>query len=98
MQPSVIRVGCLLEEMCGDTSRIAATMFFIRAVLFSTATGRYVILHAYQPVGVMMVGNNRYYQHNHADEYQEICNVPFTSHLHFFIAAKIEVNGLITKC
>ena len=88
MRPSVIRSGSLLEEMCGNTSRIAATMLVFRAVVLSAATGSDVILHAYQPVAVVVMGNNRYHQHDHADEYQKIGNVPFTLHPFFLIVDK----------
>lgn len=83
MRPSVVRSGSLLEEMCGDASRVAAAMLIFRGVLLSATTGGDIILHAYQPVAVMVVRNNRYHQHDHADEYQKICDVPFILHSSF---------------
>ncbi len=68
MRPSVIRGGSLLEEMCGDASRVAAAMLVFGSVLLSATIGCDIILHTYQPVAVVVMGNNRYYQHDHADE------------------------------
>ena len=36
----------------------------------------------------MVVRNNRYHQHDHADEYKKECYVPFSLHPYFFIADK----------
>ena len=69
MCPSIVRAGSLLEEMSRYTSRIATAMFVIRVVLLSATIGSYIILHAYQPVVVVVMRNNRHYQHDHADEH-----------------------------
>ncbi len=88
MCPSVVRAGSLLEEVSRYTSRIATAMFVIRVVLLSATIGSYIILHAYQPVVVVVMRNNRHYQHDHADEYKKECYVPFSLHPYFFIADK----------
>ena len=88
MCPSVVRAGSLLEKVSSNTSRIATAMFAIRGVLLSATIGSYVILHTYQPIIVMVVRNNRYHQHDHADEYKKECYVPCSLHPYFFIADK----------
>lgn len=97
MQRTVVRTGCLLKEMRGDTSRIAAAMLLLGDVFLSAAIGSHIVLHAYQPVVVMVMGNDRYHQHDHADEHKEICDIPFSLHSALFVGAKIVVNGLTTK-
>lgn len=46
----------------------------------------------------MVVRNNRYHQHDHADEYKKSVMYRFLCILIFLLRTKIEVNGLITKC
>lgn len=80
MQPNVIRVGRLLEEMRRYASGIAATMVTAVAMLMVAAIGSDIILHANQSVGMVMMGNDRYHQHHDADEEQEKRNVLFLFH------------------
>ena len=59
-------------------------MLTARALMTTTPLVRYVVLHTNHTVVVVMMRNNRYCQHNHADEKQEISNVPFLFHPSIF--------------
>lgn len=78
--PSWVSVG----KMGGHTSGVAAAMFAARALMLAAPVGRQVVFHADYAVFVVMMGNDRYYQHNHADEEQKVCNVPFRFHPSLF--------------
>jgi len=73
-----------LEEMGGHASGVAAAMFAARTLMLAAPVGRQVVFHADYAVFVVMMGNDRYYQHNHADEEQKVCNVPFRFHPSLF--------------
>jgi len=77
---AVVRIGGLLEEMGGHAACIAAAMFVTSVLMVATPVGRQVVFHTDHAVFMMMMGNDRHCQHNHADEEQEICNVPFRFH------------------
>jgi len=88
----VVCGGGLLEEMCGDASRVATAMFAFRVVMLLATVGRDVVFHADQPVVMVVMRNNRHHQHDYADEYQKKCDIPFIPHLPSpFGWAKIEV-------
>ena len=70
--------------MGGHASGVAAAMFAARALMLAAPVGRQVVFHADYAVFVVMMRNDRYYQHNHADEEQEICDVPFRFHSSLF--------------
>ena len=84
MHNAIVRTGCLLEEVGRQATGIAAAMLAARTLMMTTSLGRNVVLHANHAIIMVMVGNNRHYQHNHADEKQEISNVPFLFHSSIF--------------
>lgn len=74
--------------MGGHASGVAAAMFAARALMLAAPVGRQVVFHADYAVFVVMMRNDRYYQHNHADEEQKVCNVPFRFHPSLLIGRK----------
>jgi hypothetical protein len=70
--------------MSGHAAGVAATMLVARTLMMTASVGRQVVFHTDCAVFVVMMGNDRYYQHNHADEEQEICDVPFRFHSSLF--------------
>ncbi|OCL20929.1 hypothetical protein AOQ65_06000 [Bacteroides fragilis] len=45
----------------------------------------HVVFHANHAVGMVVMGNDRYHQHNNADEEQKREYVPFIPHSYFYI-------------
>jgi hypothetical protein len=74
--------------MGGHTTGVTAAMFVARPLMMTTSFGRQVIFHTDYAVFVVVMRNNGYYQHNHADKEQEVCNVPFCFHPSFLVGCK----------
>lgn len=78
-----VRMGGFLHEVCDEASCVAAAMLVVlrRVVVVFAAAGLNVFLHANQFVAAMVVvGHDRHHQHHHADEKQEISDLPFCFH------------------
>ena len=52
-----------------------------KGLMLAAPVGRQVVFHADYAVFVVMMGNDRYYQHNHADEEQKYAMYLFVSSL-----------------
>ncbi len=94
----LVRIGCLLVEMGGHAACSATAVFATGILMMATPVGRQIAFHADGAVFMVVMGDDRYYQHKHADKEEEVCNVPFRFHPFVFgRGAKIEVNHLIAK-
>ena len=91
VQDSVVRTGYALKEMSSHTPLVATTMTATRIFVLMMATSfflRQIAFHANQTIVMMMMRNDRHHQHDHADEEQEKCDVPFLFHSFIFIDGK----------
>lgn len=84
----VVRIRVLLEEVGRHAARVATTMVIAGSLMAATIVRGQVILHAYHAVVMMVMRNNGYHQHNHADDEQEVSDVPFLFHSSVFVVGQ----------
>jgi len=85
MRNNIIGPGYLLYEMSGETSCVATAMSGVGGMMVFAAVGGDIVLHTNRPVCMMMMGDDRYHQHNQADEEKKYGYVLSLFHTFIFV-------------
>ncbi len=80
--------GSLLYEMSREASGVATAMSGVGSMVMFATVGGDIVLHTYQSVCMMMVGNDRDHQHDQADEEKKYGYVLSLFHSFIFVWAQ----------